>query len=210
LITVIDSGICNLASVTTALERIGVRWSLGNTPEDIGAAVALILPGVGAFADGMQSLRLRGLVEPIRSYAASGRPILGICLGMQMLADQSEEFGNHEGLGLISGQVRRLPSLPGFRVPNIGWCNVHVTPGARLLDNQKEETSRTFYFVHSYYYECANPDDASAWLEIGRNRFAVALERNMIFGTQFHPEKSQEAGLEVLARFADLVKPYHD
>lgn len=210
MITVIDSGICNLASVTTALDRIGVGWTIGDTPEDIGSAVALILPGVGAFADGMQSLRLRGLVEPIRTHAASGRPILGICLGMQMLSDYSEEFGHHEGLGLISGRVRRLPSLPGFRVPNIGWCNVQVTPGSRLLDNEGDESSRTYYFVHSYYYECANPDDASAWLDIGGNRFVVVLERNMIFGTQFHPEKSQEAGLGVLARFADLVDLYHD
>ena len=210
MITVIDSGICNLASVTTGLDRIGARWTLGNTPEDIGSAVGLILPGVGAFADGMESLRLRGLVEPIRSYAASNRPILGICLGMQMLADYSEEFGHHGGLGLIPGRVRRLPSSPGFRVPNIGWCSVQVTPGARLLDNQKEEASRTFYFVHSYYFECDTQDDASAWLEIGGNRFTVALERNMVFGTQFHPEKSQEAGLGVLARFADLAKFYDD
>lgn len=210
MITVIDSGICNLASVTTALDRVGARWTVGGTPEEVGAAAALLLPGVGAFADGMDSLRQRGLVEPIRAHATSGRPILGICLGMQMLADYSEEFGNHEGLGLISGRVRRLPSVPGFRVPNIGWCDVHVPPGARLLDDQGDEAERTFYFVHSYCLDCADPADASGWLDIAGNRLAIAVERGMIFGAQFHPEKSQDAGLKMLARFVSLVCADHD
>ncbi len=103
MITLIDSGICNLASVTTALNRVGAAWTLAETPEQVARAGALLLPGVGAFADGMESLRIRGLVEPIKAHAAQGRPILGICLGMQLLAEGSEEFGDHEGLGLVPG-----------------------------------------------------------------------------------------------------------
>jgi glutamine amidotransferase len=205
MITLIDSGICNLASVTTALNRVGAAWTLAETPEQVARAGALLLPGVGAFADGMESLRVRGLVEPIKAHAAQGRPVLGICLGMQMLAERSEEFGEHDGLGLIRGHVRRLPSAPGFRIPNIGWCDVHVRPGARLFG--AEADGRSFYFVHSYYFDCARETDVTGWLTVGAQRIPIALERGHIFGAQFHPEKSQDAGLAVLAKFAALVSP---
>jgi imidazole glycerol-phosphate synthase subunit HisH len=203
MITLIDSGICNLTSVTTALDRVGAAWTLGETPEHIARASALLLPGVGAFADGMESLRKRSLVEPIKAHAAQGRPILGICLGMQLLAEGSEEFGDHAGLGLIQGHVRRLPAAPGFRVPNIGWCDVQVRPGTRLLGSEAE--GRSYYFVHSYFFDCADKNDIAGWLTVGLERISIALERGHIFGAQFHPEKSQDAGLGVLARFAAMV-----
>lgn len=206
MITLIDSGICNLASVTTALNRVGAAWNLAETPEQVARAGALLLPGVGAFADGMESLRIRGLVEPIKVHAAQRRPILGICLGMQLLAEASEEFGEHAGLGLIRGRVRRLPSAPGFRIPNIGWCDVNVRSGSRLLGDEAD--GRSFYFVHSYYFDCATETDVAGWLMVGAQRIPIALERGHIFGAQFHPEKSQDAGLAVLAKFAALVSPF--
>ena len=203
MITVIDSGICNLASVTTALDRIGVRWTLGYTPEEIGAAEALILPGVGAFADGMQSLRLRGLVEPIRTYAASGRPILGICLGMQMLADYSEEFGHHEGLALISGKIHRLPANQGLSIPNIGWCDVRYSSGAALFKGLPQPSC--FYFTHSYCLECIDSGDSVGTIRWSNTVRTVAVRKGNLFGVQFHPELSQDNGLTVLENFFNLI-----
>jgi imidazole glycerol-phosphate synthase subunit HisH len=204
MITLIDSGICNLTSVTTALGRVGAAWTLGETPEQIARAGALLLPGVGAFADGMDSLHKRGLIAPIKAHVAQGRPLLGICLGMQLLAEGSEEFGEHGGLGLIRGRVRRLRPAPGFRVPNIGWCDVHVRPESRLLGEGAE--GRSYYFVHSYYFDCADATDVAGWLSVGADRIPIALERGRVFGAQFHPEKSQDGGLEMLDRFATLAR----
>lgn len=201
MITLIDSGICNLTSVTTALGRIGAAWNMAETTAQVASAGALLLPGVGAFGDGMKSLRARGLIEPIKAHAAAGRPILGICLGMQLLAEESEEFGTHEGLGLIKGRVRLLPAGPGFRVPNIGWCDVTRRDGASLLDAD----GRAYYFVHSYYVDCADEADMAGWFTVGGKRIAAALERGHIYGAQFHPEKSQDAGLAMLARFAAIA-----
>lgn len=186
-----------------ALDRIGVRWTLGNTPEEIGAAVALILPGVGAFADGMQSLRLRGLVEPIRTYAASGRPILGICLGMHMLADQSEEFGNHEGLGLISGKVQRLQANQGLRIPNIGWCDVRYSSRADIFRGLPQPSC--FYFAHSYCLKCSNIGDSVGTIRWSNTDRTVSVQKGNVFGVQFHPELSQDNGLTVLASFCDII-----
>ena len=200
MITIVDSGICNLTSVTTALDRIGLPWTRADSPAEVAQARALLLPGVGAFSDGMRHLRERHLIEPIQHHAASGRPLLGICLGMQLLAESSEEFGDHEGLGLIKGRVRRLPSVPAFRIPNIGWCDVRAQPQARLFGGDPEQ-NRTFYFVHSYYVDCADEGDVAGWLDIGAMAVPVAIERGAIFGVQFHPEKSQDAGLALLARF---------
>lgn len=201
MITLIDSGICNLTSVTTALGRIGAAWNMAETAVQVASAGALLLPGVGAFADGMQSLRARGLIEPIKAHAAAGRPILGICLGMQLLAEESEEFGTHEGLGLIKGRVRLLPAGPGFRVPNIGWCDVTVRNGAGLFDAD----GHAYYFVHSFYVDCADESDIAGWFRVGGERITAALERSHIYGAQFHPEKSQDAGLAMLARFAGIA-----
>jgi len=204
LITVIDSGICNLASVTTALDRIGAHWALGSTPELVGAASALLLPGVGSFADGMDSLRSRNLLEPIRSHAKSGRPIMGICLGMQMLADYSEEFGRHEGLGLISAKVRRLPVDRGLRVPNIGWCDTRLSPDTALFNGLPQ--TATFYFVHSYVLECTDPECSVGTIRWGDTDEIVAVQSNNLFGVQFHPERSQDTGLAVMANFNNIVE----
>ena len=203
MITVIDSGICNLASVTTALDRIGAPWTLGNTPMEIGDAQALILPGVGAFAEGMNSLHQRDLVEPIRAHAASTRPILGICLGMHMLADHSEEFGNHEGLGLISSKVCRLPADQELRLPNIGWCDVRYSSCASLFKGLPQPSC--FYFAHSYCLECTDSGDSVATIRWSNTDRTVAVRKGNVYGVQFHPELSQDSGLTVLANFCNHI-----
>ncbi len=205
MITVIDSKVANLGSVQAALRRIGAPFRVAADPGVVRDAAALLLPGVGAFADAMAALRSHGLVEPIRAKAAAGTPVLGVCLGMQLLAEESEEFGRHEGLGLIRGRVLRLaPSRTGERVPNIGWCDVTPAPHASLYRAVQPGTA--FYFVHSYHLACSDPGDVAAEMRYGAGNIAAAVEHGNIHGAQFHPEKSQDAGLSVLAAFAALVR----
>jgi glutamine amidotransferase len=199
LITVINSGICNIGSVLTALGRVGTRYTVTTEAARVAEASALLLPGVGAFADGMKALHDLGLVEPIKAHAAKGKPLLGICLGMQLLADSSEEFGDHQGLSLIPGRVRKLPNIPGLRVPNIGWCDVHIASSSPMFAGLEENTS--FYFVHSYAMECDDPAHSIGAISFGDRRITVACQRGAVFGAQFHPEKSQDVGLAFLANF---------
>jgi len=199
VIALIDSGICNLASVANALGRVGARIEIADEPERIRDATAIILPGVGAFADGMKSLRDHCFVEPLRDAAKAGKPILGICLGMQMLAGESEEHGRHDGLGLLPGRVRRMKAdQSGFRVPNIGWCDVTVeNPGALYAE---AGPAGAFYFVHSYSVE-TEPRNVAATIEFSGRKLVAAVERGSLSGVQFHPEKSQDCGLDLLARW---------
>ncbi|MEA3192935.1 MAG: imidazole glycerol-phosphate synthase subunit HisH, partial [Betaproteobacteria bacterium] len=164
----VDMQISNLASVRRALEIIGVAGLPRATKDNVAAADAVLLPGVGAFGDGMASLREQGLVEPIRRAAKAGVPVFGICLGMQLLADESEEFGKHEGLGLVPGKVRKLPAVPGFRVPNIGWCDVTAKPASRLFPSG----SGTCYHVHSFHLEPKDPSVVSAAIDFGGKKIA--------------------------------------
>jgi glutamine amidotransferase len=207
-VTVIDYGLGNLFSIQSALAHLGAQMILTDRPEQVLEADRLILPGVGAFRDGMEGLRLRSLVEPIREYAGKGRPLLGICLGMQMLADQSEEFGIHQGLGLIPGAnvaiPRTLADGSAVKVPHIGWNGIHPPAGARdwkttPLGNTPPGTA--FYFVHSFTVVPTNESDrlADAWYR-GR-RIAAVIGRDNTFGAQFHPEKSGPSGLKLLGNF---------
>ncbi len=202
-LTIIDSGVANLGSVQAALGRIGVPAQVVTDADSVRRADALLLPGVGAFARAMAALNEHGLVEPIRAAAADGVPVIGICLGMQLLAEESEEFGHHEGLGLIPGRVLRLePRQSGERIPNIGWCD--VTPDALLY--REVEPGTAFYFVHSYVLECRTPSDVAASIRFGGREVTVAVQRGNIHGAQFHPEKSQDAGLSVLAAFSAFAR----
>jgi imidazole glycerol-phosphate synthase subunit HisH len=204
MITIVDSKVANIGSVQAALRRIGAPYRIAQDPGMVRDAAALLLPGVGAFADAMAALRAAGFIEPIRAAAASGTPVIGVCLGMQLLATESEEFGRHEGLGLIRGRVRRLaPAQAGERVPNIGWCDVSPSPASSLYREIKPGTA--FYFVHSYHLACDDPADVAAGMRFGGGQITVAVEHANIHGAQFHPEKSQDAGLTVLAAFATLV-----
>jgi glutamine amidotransferase len=204
MITIVDSGIANIGSVVAAFKHIGQKVRVTADPAEVLNSDALVLPGVGAFEDGMQSLRRNQLVEPIRQAARSGVPLLGICLGMQLLADVSEEFGEHEGLGLIPGRVSRLaPDPPLARVPHIGWCDVAVAPSAMLFCGITPDSA--FYFVHSYHLVCSTPEHTVGRIAFGGRSLCAAVQANNVFGVQFHPEKSQDAGLSVLHNYACLV-----
>jgi len=203
MFTIVDSGIANIGSVVAACERIGAPANVTTDAAVVRSASALILPGVGAFADGMAALRKHGLAEPIRESVRRGVPILGICLGMQLLADVGEEFGKHEGLGLISGRVLRLEPASHERVPNIGWCDAAIEKQGRLFEGVKNDSS--FYFVHSFCLDCADRSDCAASIAFGAGKVAAAVERGNIYGVQFHPEKSQDVGLMVLDNFARIA-----
>jgi imidazole glycerol-phosphate synthase subunit HisH len=207
-VTVVDYGIGNLYSVQRALEVSGGTVCLASDAAAIAAATHLVLPGVGAFADGMQELARRGLVEPLRRYAASGRPLLGICLGAQMLADSSVEFGQHAGLGLIPGCVVDVPSTgtrgQSLRIPHIGWGPLQAAPGAAewqgsILEGTAELTP--VYLVHSYHLVPADVQHLLATCDYGGNRITAAVRKGNVTGCQFHPEKSGPAGLAMLSRF---------
>jgi glutamine amidotransferase len=207
-VTVIDYGVGNLLSVSRALERCGARVTITSDEAAILTSTKVVLPGVGAFADGMAALRAQGLDAVVRKVAATGTPLLGICLGMQMLFDESEEFGATAGLGLISGRVVRIPGMTitgePHKIPHIGW-NELVLPAQRsswqssLLADV--EPSEALYFVHSFMAEPALPEHRLADCRYGGILIAAAVKRDNVMGCQFHPEKSGEVGLKILRRF---------
>ena len=196
----IDYGLGNLASVVGALERLQHEAKVSADPRVLGQCDKLVLPGVGAFGDGMRNLRERQLVEPLTRMVAEGKPVLGICLGAQLMTRSSEEFGFHEGLGWIDGQVRRLPSEADLRIPHVGWNALHQRRESPLFTDVPGDA--LFYYVHSYCISCSDAADVVGECEYG-TRFVAAFARGSVCGTQFHPEKSQLAGLTVLRNFLD-------
>jgi len=200
MITIIDYGMGNLRSVQKAFERVGAQAVVINNPEALQDADALVLPGVGAFGDAMTNLRAAGLVGPILSAVGEGKPLLGICLGMQLLFEESEEMGCHQGLGLLPGRVRRFAE--GLKVPHIGWNQIHIRRPCPLLTGVRDGSFA--YFVHSYYADPAEEEIVVAVTDYGPG-FASVVAQGRVFGIQFHPEKSQDVGLRILRNFVSLV-----
>jgi glutamine amidotransferase len=198
-ICVIDYGMGNLRSVEKAVEHIGATATIANDAATIRAANGLILPGVGAFPKAMQTIRSLGLDELIEERRAAGVPILGVCLGLQLLFDSSTELGGADGLGLFAGKVTELDA-PGLKIPHIGWSPVRWERDSRLIDGIDSETP--FYFVHSFAPE-AEAGELLGSAAYGA-RFTCAAERDNVFGVQFHPEKSSAAGLRLLSNFAGI------
>jgi glutamine amidotransferase len=200
LIAIVDYGMGNLRSVRNALDRVGAESALVDDPASLRAADRVVLPGVGAFPDAIAALRERGLADALRTFAAEGRPLLGICLGMQLLASRSSEFGDHDGLGLIPGSVELLAPGDGLRVPHVGWNDLEVRPaGADMFATAGDEP--TFYFVHSYEFRPSAPEAIAGVTDYG-GPVTAAVADGRVWGVQFHPEKSAEDGLALLARFA--------
>lgn len=206
-VAVVDYGVGNLFSVRRALECSGASTVLvTSNPIDIENADRLVLPGVGAFADGMLGLRERGLVEPICSFAKSGRPFLGICLGMQMMATESEEFGLHAGLDLIPGRVVAIPREgehgQRLKIPFIGWSTLTGSRDA-FVESYLRDLSNTdsVYLVHSFHMIPNHGDDLLAKYRYGKREITAAIRRGNVTGLQFHPEKSGRVGLRIIANF---------
>ncbi|MBQ2311189.1 MAG: imidazole glycerol phosphate synthase subunit HisH [Firmicutes bacterium] len=199
---IIDYGVGNLFSLACSFGAVGAEAVLTSDPETIKKADRLVLPGVGAFRDAAAKLRESGLWDLVKQQAAKGKPLMGICLGMQLLLDKSLEFGEYEGLGLIPGVVRAMTDIvpAGLKIPQMGWNKLIMTGSSPVFANTPEGTY--MYFVHSYY--CDAPKEyISAVTEYGAP-VTAALHRDNIYGCQFHPEKSGEAGLEVLRCFCKL------
>lgn len=212
MIVVVDYGMGNLRSVEKAFLKLGRQVKVSSSPKDVDKAKGIVLPGVGAFPDCMKNLKKFNLVEPILEGIKQGKPFLGICLGYQLLFEESDEFGPSKGLGVFKGRVKRFsdkmpdPDAPKgafLKVPHMGWNRVQIKNSHPVLEGI--EAGSYYYFVHSYYVD---PDDKSL-IATGTDygiEFASSIARDNVFASQFHPEKSQKKGLKLLDNFANLVE----
>lgn len=200
MIAVIDYGMGNLQSVVKGLEKAGADVCTVSSPSGLENADSIVLPGVGAFEAGMANLKKRDLLSPITSITGNGIPLLGICLGMQLLFSESEEHGTHTGLGIIPGTVRRFRDSD-LKIPHMGWNSVDFVRSSPLSGSAGD--SAYFYFVHSYYCRPENEEYMLGRTEYGIP-FCSAVHKDTVYGTQFHPEKSQTAGLDLLRNFVAL------
>ena len=201
MINIIDFKMGNLRSVEKAFQHLGFEARVSGDPTDIGGASHLVLPGDGAFGKSMQNIREMGFEGPLREFIASGRPFLGICVGFQLLFERSTEMGEHRGLGIFPGRVIKFP--PGGKIPHMGWNQVRWKRGSALNANIPDNSF--FYFVHSYFAEAGVSGDILGSTDYGIEFTSVASrEAAKIFAVQFHPEKSQAAGLRLLKNFAEL------
>jgi glutamine amidotransferase len=208
MIAIVDYGMGNLRSVHKALERVGLEALVTSDPHEVRAAAQIILPGVGAFRDCMRNLEERSLLEPVVSSIEAGTPFLGICLGLQLLFEESDEFGPHQGMRVLPGRVTRFPNDikdpdtdQPYPIPHMGWNTIEIKKEMPLFVGI--ESGSFFYFVHSYYAMPQDPRDIAATTPYGIE-FACAVQRDNIYAVQFHPEKSQEKGLRLLRNFGEL------
>jgi imidazole glycerol-phosphate synthase subunit HisH len=201
MIAIIDYGMGNLRSVQKAFEKVGYPAVVTNDPDVVAKAGKIVLPGVGAFEDAIAELRNRNLVQPVLQAIDSGKPFLGICLGLQLLFDVSYENGRHEGLGVLRGEVVRFDLPRGYSIPHMGWNQIAFSKRPPVLDGMDPGTY--FYFVHSFYVVPQDADVIATTTDYG-NLFCSMIAWDNVFATQFHPEKSQSAGLRFFRNFASL------
>lgn len=201
MIAIIDYGAGNLHSVKNALDFLGADNIVTGNKKEILSADKVILPGVGAFGDAMKCLEESGLTKTVKAVAESGKPFLGICLGLHLLFEESEESQNVKGLGIFKGKIVKIPDNGSLKIPHMGWNNIHITKDSKILKNIGSEPY--VYFVHSYYVEAEDSSVVSAYTEYGQ-RLDIAVEQGNVFATQFHPEKSGDTGMEILKNFIAL------
>jgi glutamine amidotransferase len=200
MIAIIDYGLSNLRSVQRAFAQCGVAAEIITTPEKMHSARGAVIPGVGAFGQAMVNLRAAGFVDAIHEFVASGKPFGGICLGMQLLFEESEELGQYQGLGLLKGSVKKF--VGGVKVPHIGWNQVHIMHDTPLLADIQSDSYA--YFVHSYYVAPSDESLVCATTDYG-TPFSSVVVRDNLYAFQFHPEKSQQVGLQMVRNFARLA-----
>lgn len=202
MICIIDYGAGNIESVRKAFEYIGAEVVVSSDPKVLMDCEGAVLPGVGSFGDAMDNLRASGFEAPIKEYIASGKPMLGICLGLQLLFESSEESPGAVGLGVLKGKILRIPAAEGLKIPHMGWNSLDVKPGAKIFEGVGEEPY--VYFVHSYYLK-AEEDIVTATADYGVTIHASVAKGNL-WACQFHPEKSGKVGIALLENFIRLVK----
>ncbi|MEG6616153.1 imidazole glycerol phosphate synthase subunit HisH [Peptococcaceae bacterium 1198_IL3148] len=200
MIAIVDYGMGNLRSVQKGFAKVGFQADFVSDPNQLENYRGVVLPGVGAFADAMENLKQMGMVAPLQRLAASGKPLLGICLGQQLLFESGEEWGETAGLGIFPGKVRRLP--PGYKIPHMGWNQIEIKQQSPLL--MGVENGSAVYFVHSYYVDPADSQLVLTTTDYGIS-FASIVGSQNVFGIQFHPEKSSQLGLQILENFGKLV-----
>ncbi len=206
-VTVVDYGMCNLFNVVRAFEHVGADVTVATTPDAVQQADRLVVPGVGAFRDSMKEVQSRGFADVIRQFAQTERPLFGICVGMQILFDASEEFGEHAGLGILPGRVRAIPAMTttgqAQRVPHIGWNHLHSggRDWAGTLLAPLAGSDPALYFVHSFAASPDRPEDSLAHCLYGGHKVCAAVQRGHVMATQFHPERSGTIGLQVVDHF---------
>lgn len=201
MIAIIDYQMGNLRSVQKGFEKVGHAATITSDPRELARATHVVLPGVGAFGDAMHELTQRELVQPIKDAVASGKPFLGICLGLQLLFDVGYEGGQFEGLGILAGECVKFQLPAEYKVPHMGWNECHIARRAPIFADIAEGTH--FYFVHSYYVVPRDENVVAVTADYG-GPFCAAVWRDNLFATQFHPEKSQAEGLKLLKNFAAL------
>ncbi len=202
MIALVNYGMGNLRSVQKGLEKVGHEAVITDDPQVVAGAERLILPGVGASADALQAVRERGLEGPLKEFASSGRPFLGICLGLQLLFETSYEDGEHEGLGILPGKVVPFEIDASLKVPHMGWNQISYKHKAPIFEGIADQSH--FYFVHGYHVETMDDSIIATETDYG-GRFCSSVWRDNLFATQFHPEKSQTLGLQLLKNFAELI-----
>ena len=201
MISILDYDAGNIKSVEKALEFLGEKAVITRDRDVIMSSDKVILPGVGSFGDAMNKIREYNLDKVIYDYVDSGKPFLGICLGLQLLYKTSEESPDAVGLGILDGEILRIPDAPGLKIPQIGWNSLSITPGAKLFKGVPDNSY--VYFVHSYYLKSKNIEDVAASTEYSVNIHA-SVEKDNVFACQFHPEKSSSVGLQILKNFIEL------